>query len=376
MAFGIYVHWPFCAAKCPYCDFNSHVVSNVDQSRWAKALGSELRRYASLTQDNIVSSIYFGGGTPSLMEASTVASVLDVITKEWRLSNDIEITLEANPTSFEAKRFKAYRDAGVNRLSVGVQALNDEDLSALGRLHTASEATHAFEDARNIFPRISLDLIYARQNQTLPQWSDELDRALELAADHLSLYQLTIEDGTAFGARHVAGKLRGLPHEDLAVDLYNLTTARCAEAGFEAYEVSNYARPGAESRHNLVYWRGDAYVGVGPGAHGRIQLDGTWHATEGHKMPGQWVAAAEAGSGDCVNEAIPDLDRAEEQLMMRLRLAEGVPIDWTRRALGKDTLDRLRTLSEEGFIELSSDRFSATSDGRLVLNAVIERLLV
>lgn len=376
MAFGIYVHWPFCAAKCPYCDFNSHVVSNVDQSRWAKALGSELRRYASLTRDNIVSSIYFGGGTPSLMEASTVASVLNVITKEWRQSNDVEITLEANPTSFEATRFKAYCDAGVNRLSIGVQALNDEDLSALGRLHTASEATHAFEVARDIFPRLSLDLIYARQNQSLSQWSDELDRALELAADHLSLYQLTIEDGTAFGARHAAGKLRGLPHEDLAVDLYKLTTMRCAEAGFEAYEVSNYARPGAESRHNLVYWRGDAYVGVGPGAHGRIQLDGIWHATEGHKMPGQWIAAAEAGSGDTVNEAIPDRDRAEEQLMMRLRLAEGVPIDWTRRALGEDTLDRLKTLSEEGFIELSSDRFSATSDGRLVLNAVIERLLV
>lgn len=375
MAFGVYVHWPFCAAKCPYCDFNSHVAGAVDQDRWLRAFEGEIARYASLTRDEIVSSIYFGGGTPSLMSARTVDGILNVITKSWRLSNDPEVTLEANPTSFEAERFADYRQAGVNRLSVGVQALNDRDLKALGRLHTADEARAAFRVGREIFPRVSLDLIYARQHQTLEGWSRELDEALGLAADHLSLYQLTIEDGTAFSARHAAGGMRGLPDEDLSVSLYELTNARCAEAGFEAYEVSNYARPGAESRHNLVYWSGAPYVGVGPGAHGRITQGNRWFATEAFREPGRWLSAAEQGNGESVFEEIGPRDRAEEQLLMGLRLKAGVSRQWVAARFDPGVLARLADLERDGLIEADETTVRTTDAGRMVLNAVIAALL-
>ena len=270
--FGLYVHWPFCQAKCPYCDFNSHVVARIDQQAWLDAYICEIDRLSDQTSDKVLHSIFFGGGTPSLMEPFVVAGVIAHAQKRWRWRNDVEITLEANPTSVEAQRFLGYRAAGVNRVSMGVQSLRDADLRALGRLHSASEAAAAFKIARQTFEQVSFDLIYARQNQTLEDWRAELSEALDLAVDHLSLYQLTIEDGTAFGDRFSAGKLRGLPDDDRAADMYALTQELCAGAGLPAYEVSNHARAGAESVHNKVYWKCGDYAGIGPGAHGRHSL--------------------------------------------------------------------------------------------------------
>ncbi|MEM9551751.1 MAG: radical SAM family heme chaperone HemW, partial [Pseudomonadota bacterium] len=270
--FGLYIHWPFCEAKCPYCDFNSHVVRDIDQSRWAEAYRQEIERAAAETQGRVLSTVFFGGGTPSLMHPDTVASVLDAVRRAWPMVNDPEITLEANPGSVEAHRFAGYRDAGVNRISMGVQALNDRALKRLGRIHSAADARAAFDIARRCFDRVSFDLIYARQDQTLSDWRRELDEALSMAVDHLSLYQLTIEDGTAFADRYRAGGLRGLPADDLSADMYAVTQEVCAEHGLSGYEVSNHARAEAESRHNLIYWRYGDYVGIGPGAHGRVTL--------------------------------------------------------------------------------------------------------
>ncbi|MCL4155215.1 UNVERIFIED_CONTAM: hypothetical protein GTU68_030977, partial [Idotea baltica] len=267
---GVYIHWPFCQAKCPYCDFNSHVSSNVDQTAWVRAYLSELDRLAELTPNRIVSTVFFGGGTPSLMLPDTVAAIIERVRQNWRCTNDIEVNLEANPTSVEASRFRGFQQAGVNRISMGIQALNDQDLKLLGRLHSVAEAQKAFDIARNIFDRVSFDLIYARQNQSAAEWEAELTQALGMAVDHLSLYQLTIEEGTAFGDRFARGGLRGLPTDDLSADLYELTQSITSDHGFSAYEVSNHAKTGQESRHNLVYWRGGDYVGVGPGAHGRF----------------------------------------------------------------------------------------------------------
>ncbi|MEM7567515.1 MAG: radical SAM family heme chaperone HemW, partial [Pseudomonadota bacterium] len=268
--FGIYVHWPFCAAKCPYCDFNSHVRhGGVDQAAFAAALVAELRHMAGRTPGRTVTSVFFGGGTPSLMEAGTVETVLGAIHDLWTVSPEAEITLEANPTSAEAERFRGYRSAGVNRLSLGVQSLNDVDLKFLGRLHSAAEALAAIEMARATFPRLSFDLIYARPGQTVRAWSEELNAAIGYAADHLSLYQLTIEPETPFHALQRAGRLR-VPQSDEARALYDVTQEITTRAGLPAYEISNHAVPGAESRHNLVYWRYGEYVGVGPGAHGRL----------------------------------------------------------------------------------------------------------
>ncbi|MEM8539192.1 MAG: radical SAM family heme chaperone HemW, partial [Pseudomonadota bacterium] len=266
--FGLYLHWPFCEAKCPYCDFNSHVVRSIDQQAWADAYLSEIDRIGTETDGRVLRSVFFGGGTPSLMAPEIVDAILTRVRATWPIANDIEITLEANPTSVEAGRFAAFRDAGVNRVSMGVQALNDKDLRALGRLHTAAEAMLAFDIARNVFDRVSFDLIYARQGQSLSAWRNELNAALSLAVDHLSLYQLTIEEGTAFGARYAAGKLRDLPDDDLSADMYALTQEVCAARGFDGYEVSNHARQGAESAHNQIYWRYGDYAGIGPGAHG------------------------------------------------------------------------------------------------------------
>ncbi|MDC0012235.1 radical SAM family heme chaperone HemW [Octadecabacter sp.] len=371
--FGIYIHWPFCQAKCPYCDFNSHVVASVDQSRWADAFERELDRVAALTSYRILNSVFFGGGTPSLMSVATVDRILSRIRKNWRLSNDVEVTLEANPTSIEADRFAGYHAAGVNRVSVGVQALNDPDLKALGRLHSANEALVAIDLARSIFDRVSFDLIYARQNQSVSDWSAELDRALSMEPDHLSLYQLTIEDGTAFGDRFKRGLLRGLPNEDLGADLWDVTQGACEAAGLRAYEVSNHAKAGEASRHNLTYWRSGDWAGIGPGAHGRLTINGQRYETVAPKAPGAWLEKVGGDEGgDIVFSALTSEAVTEERVLMGLRMAEGVimPKNW----MDSKSFE-INTLSQEGYLELSEDRLIVTAAGRPVLNAIINRLL-
>lgn len=371
--FGLYVHWPFCLAKCPYCDFNSHVVAAIDQTRWMDAYLREIDRVGAETEGRVLRSVFFGGGTPSLMEPRVVDAILRKVRATWPMANDIEVTLEANPTSVEAGRFAGYRDAGVNRISMGVQALNDDDLRKLGRLHTAEEARAAFGVARGLFERVSFDLIYARQDQTLVGWRDELDRALGLAIDHLSLYQLTIEDGTAFGDRYAAGKLRGLPDSDLAADMFALTQEMTEAAGMAAYEVSNHARSGQESRHNLIYWRYGDYAGIGPGAHGRLTIAGQRMATEAPKAPTTWLRQVEErGSGEGEREALSSADQRAEMLLMGLRLVEGVALD----RIDIDGLDsKIRGLSEIGMVLQESGRLIVTPSGRPVLNAVLRELL-
>lgn len=374
--FGLYVHWPFCQAKCPYCDFNSHVSREIDQSAWVRAYISELKRVAADTPGRVLNTIYFGGGTPSLMHPDTVAAIIETARTLWPLANDIEITLEANPGSVEATRFAGYRDGGVNRISMGIQALNDTDLRRLGRIHTVSEARAAFDIARACFDRISFDLIYARQDQTLPEWVSELKQGLEMAADHLSLYQLTVEDGTAFGDRHARGGLRGLPSDDLGADMYQTTLEICADHGLPAYEVSNFARPGSESRHNLIYWRYGDYVGVGPGAHGRITIDGKRYAVESHRAPGAWLKAAETGSAESLKDQLSNQDQADEFLMMGLRLSEGIePARY--HSLGGRPLatDKISYLCDLGMLTQQGERLRTTLNGRTVLNAVIRELL-
>ncbi|WP_120633043.1 radical SAM family heme chaperone HemW [Ruegeria sp. EL01] len=374
--FGLYVHWPFCEAKCPYCDFNSHVSRNIDQKQWLTSYLSELKRSAAETPGRVLNTIFFGGGTPSLMAPETVTAVIDQARALWRPANDMEITLEANPGSVEAGRFAAYRDAGVNRISMGVQALNDDDLRRLGRIHTVTEARSAFDIARNCFDRVSFDLIYARQHQTLDAWRAELTEALSMAVDHLSLYQLTIEDGTAFGDRYAVGKLRGLPEDDNAADMYLATQDICEAHGLPAYEVSNHARPGAESQHNLIYWRYGDYVGIGPGAHGRITLDDRKFATETYLSPNGWLTAAASGSGEKERGVLSSQDRANEYLMMCIRLSEGLHIDRFEQLSGDSlSTSKLDELSELGMITHQDDRLIATKDGRAVLNAVIRELL-
>ncbi len=374
--FGVYVHWPFCQAKCPYCDFNSHVWRAVDQRAWRDALVAELRAAHAGTDDRRADTLFFGGGTPSLMTPDTVATLIDAVDGLWGLSPGAEITLEANPTSVEAARFRGYRAAGVNRVSIGVQALNDRDLKALGRLHSAAEARAAIALARETFERMSFDLIYARAGQTRAAWAAELRQAIGLAADHLSLYQLTIEPGTPFHALQAAGKLT-TPEETLAAALYEETQAVCAGAGLPAYEISNHAAPGAESRHNLVYWRYGDYAGVGPGAHGRVtDATGRW-ATRTVSDPADWLARVrQTGSGGAPAEPVSAREQAEEMLMMGLRLAEGVSIARFARLNGAvwpaATLD---PLVEAGVVAIDGDRLKATAAGRPVLNAVLRALL-
>ncbi|MGJ8686363.1 MAG: radical SAM family heme chaperone HemW [Spongiibacteraceae bacterium] len=369
--FGIYVHWPFCQAKCPYCDFNSHVVASVDQSRWAAAFETEIDRVAALTGDRVLNSIFFGGGTPSLMDVATVDRILNRIRKHWRLANDLEVTLEANPTSIEAKRFSGYRAAGVNRVSVGVQALNDPDLKALGRLHSADEALGAVEMACRTFDRVSFDLIYARQHQTISQWRDELARALAFGTDHLSLYQLTVEDGTAFGDRFKRGKLRGLPDEDLGADLWHLTQDMCEAAGMPSYEVSNHAKVGQESRHNLIYWQSGDWAGIGPGAHGRLTLDGQRFETVSPKSPGGWIAEVETG-GRALGPVLSETEVLEERILMGLRMRSGItmPKRWI-----KENASNINMLEAEGLLSSVDDCLFVTAPGRPVLNGVINQLL-
>ncbi|WP_425439486.1 radical SAM family heme chaperone HemW [Puniceibacterium sediminis] len=374
--FGLYVHWPFCEAKCPYCDFNSHVVAHVDQTRWARALVSEVERVARLTPGRVLNSVFFGGGTPSLMAPETVAAVLDAVRRSWTLANDVEITLEANPRSVEAGRFRGYADAGVNRVSMGIQSLRNDDLRRLGRLHDVGEAQKAFDVARSVFDRVSFDLIYARQDQTLEDWRVELREALSMAVDHLSLYQLTIEPGTAFGDRAQRGRLKGLPEDGLAADMYDLTQELCDAAGMPAYEVSNHAAPGSESRHNLVYWHYGDYAGVGPGAHGRLTVDGIKYATEAWTAPGKWIEAVEQGSGDSLFEGLSGADQSGEYTMMGLRVNEGLDVERIRQMSAQALPDAAcQSLEEMGLLWRDSGRAGVTRRGRLLLNSVIAELL-
>lgn len=372
--FGVYLHWPFCAAKCPYCDFNSHVAASVDQSRWLRAFEAEIDRAADRITAPPLQTIYFGGGTPSLMQPETVDGILSHLHRRFAWANDVEITLEANPSSVESDRFRGYRSAGVNRVSLGIQSLNDEDLRALGRLHNVDEALSALRIATDTFDRVSFDLIYGRQRQSLAEWRAELTQALQMQVGHLSLYQLTVEPGTAFGRRHDIGKLPGLPDEDLGADMFDLTQDMCDVAGLPAYEISNHARPGLESRHNQIYWNGGDYLGIGPGAHGRETVDGIRYATETDLTPSIWLQSAERDGG-CTRRSALDLEgQRKEYLMMGLRTRQGI----SRAALcdlgGHPDEQIWLELAEQGLIETEDDRTFVTDRGRPLLNAILREL--
>jgi putative oxygen-independent coproporphyrinogen III oxidase len=376
--FGVYLHWPFCAAKCPYCDFNSHVRHHaIDQQRYAGAFRREMETMRARTGPKTVKSIFFGGGTPSLMEPQTVGSLLDSVAEFWAVPDNIEITLEANPSSVEADRFRGYRAAGVNRVSLGVQALNDKDLKFLGRLHNVEEALKAIGLAREIFPRLSFDLIYARPDQTLSEWDRELNEAIGYAADHLSMYQLTIEQGTPFAALHKAGKIKMLD-DGHAADLYALTQNVTAQRGLPSYEVSNHAAPGAESRHNLIYWRYGEYAGIGPGAHGRFMEGNTRSVTISQKLPERWLDMVETGgTGVIEEERLNSSQQADEMLMMGLRLHEGIDVQ-RYESLAQRTFDRQRLLmlQEDGMVAfLGNSRLRVTPKGMILLDAVLVELL-
>ena len=378
IGFGIYIHWPFCASKCPYCDFNSHVrAGGIDEDRFLRAYVRELRHWAELAPGRSIGSIFLGGGTPSLMSAATIATILDQISRLWSVDSGAEITLEANPSSVEAARFRDYRSAGINRVSLGVQSLDDADLRALGRLHTVEEALTAIDVSRETFDRFSFDLIYARPGQTLQSWREELSEALARAGRHLSLYQLTIEAGTPFAELHARGKLK-VPDSELAHDFYELTQELTERAGLPGYEISNHAAPGEECRHNLLYWRYGEYAGLGPGAHGRVVIAGTRHATATERQPERWAERVEAdGHGILESTPLSRSEQADEALLMGLRLSEGLDLD--RLAAGSGLQPRahvVQALSDAGLIERLGPgrRLRATRAGRIVLNAVVLRL--
>ncbi|MGB3278859.1 MAG: radical SAM family heme chaperone HemW [Pseudorhodobacter sp.] len=373
--FGLYLHWPFCQSKCPYCDFNSHVSAQVDQSRWEAAFLTEIDRLGAEAHGRVLQTIFFGGGTPSLMDPSLINAIIERARATWVLANDVEITMEANPGSVEAGRFAAYREAGVNRVSIGVQALNDTDLKALGRLHSVEEAKAAVRLAQATFDRVSFDLIYARQKQTLEAWQAELAEALSLANGHLSLYQLTIEDGTAFGDRFRRGLLRGLPNEDLGADMYLATQDMTGAAGYASYEVSNYAKRDQESRHNNIYWSAGDYLGVGPGAHGRLSLGGSRFATEAISNPNAWLLSVELGKSAEKRQAIDAQEQGQEFLIMGLRREAGIDVDRYAKLTGKLLPpERVEELLSLGMIRVTPNRLVVTPKGRLVLNAIIEKL--
>jgi putative oxygen-independent coproporphyrinogen III oxidase len=375
-AFGIYVHWPFCKAKCPYCDFNSHVRhGDVDAMGFAKALVQELAWMKGHTSDRTVTSIFFGGGTPSLMPPQAVAHVLDGIAAMWSVSPAAEITLEANPTSVEAEHFRGYRAAGVNRVSVGVQALDEKDLAALGRQHTPDEALAAFRLAAQIFPRVSFDLIYARPRQTREAWTEELTRALSEQQGHMSLYQLTIEPETRYFDLHASGALK-IPDDDLAADLYDITQELTEKAGLPAYEISNHAVGGHESQHNLLYWRYGEYAGVGPGAHSRLTIGGKKYAIVSEKSPEIWrQTVLNIGHAHVNHEEISRGEQAREYLLMGLRIAEGISIkrhaDLAGATLATEKIEAMVAL---GYLSHRDGQLSATRSGRRILNAVIREL--
>ena len=374
--FGVYIHWPFCKAKCPYCDFNSHVRhGGVDSLTFARSLAAELKWFASRTPGRTVTSIFFGGGTPSLMPPEAVGHVLDAIAGLWPVSRQVETTLEANPTSIEAENFRGYRAAGVNRVSVGVQALNDADLKALGRQHSAEEALAAFRLAAKVFPRVSFDMIYARPHQTAEQWRAELSRALAEQQGHMSLYQLTIEPGTAYFDLHERGSLV-TPTDDRAADLYDITQELTEKAGLPAYEVSNHAVNGHESRHNLLYWRYGEYAGVGPGAHSRLADGENRAALIAEKHPETWRdLVTTKGHGIVSENVVPPADQASEYLLMGLRIAEGIDLDRYASLAGRDIdSSKIAGMKSLGLIRRDGQRLMATADGRKLLNAVIAEL--
>jgi putative oxygen-independent coproporphyrinogen III oxidase len=376
VGFGVYVHWPFCASKCPYCDFNSHVRHRpVDQERFLAAFRQEIAHTAARIPGRTVSSIFFGGGTPSLMKPDTVGAILDAISGAWSIDPGAEVTLEANPTSVEAGRFCGYRHAGINRVSLGVQALNDPDLRRLGRMHSVDEALAAVKIAASIFERYSFDLIYARPDQTPQAWGAELEQAIGHAVEHLSLYQLTIEPGTWFERLHAAGKI-AVPDEDTGRALYDITQEVCEKHGLPAYEISNHARPGAESRHNLLYWRYGEYAGIGPGAHGRLVTGNARLATSTEKHPETWLERVERdGHGIVEEEVLTSEAEGDEFLLMGLRLKEGVDPRRFEAFTGRTLNERrLRNLAEEGLIQVDRSRLAVTPKGFPVLNAVIAEL--
>ncbi len=375
--FGIYIHWPFCTSLCPYCDFNSHVSSSVDSNAWRQAYESELERCAAETGGKPLRSLFFGGGTPSTMPPELVDGIIGKVRNLWNPGADIEITLEANPGTSDIEKFKLLADAGVNRLSVGAQSLRDAELARLGRLHSSAEARAAFDAARAAFDRASMDLMYARQFQTLEDWRAELAEALEMQPTHMSLYQLTIEPGTVFGKLYRAGRLAGLPCESVAAELYLATQELCEAKGLGAYEVSNHAAEGFESIHNLIYWRSGDYAGIGPGAHGRLTLAGRRYATEAVMMPGDWIdSVARKGSGEKSRAVVGAKDAATEYLMMSLRLAEGTSLD-RLNSLCSDAIDwsRIAELEDDGLLDKSGTRLKATLRGRLLLNSVLAKLI-
>ena len=376
--FGIYIHWPFCAAKCPYCDFNSHVRKSVDQSRWLSAIRLELKNNAIRTKGRTVNTIFFGGGTPSLMEPETVAGIIKEIAKLWVLALDIEISLEANPTSVEAQKFSDFRKAGINRISMGIQSLRNDDLKALGRMHSVNEARKAFDIAKDNFKRVSFDLIYARQGQSKFDWEIELKEASSMAVDHLSLYQLTIEDGTRFGDLYERGNLKGMPNDSLAADMYDITQEITLQNDMPAYEISNHAIEGAESRHNLIYWRYGDYIGVGPGAHGRISENGNKIATTTIENPENWLRGVELnGTSTIDDEVINHIDQASEYLMMSLRLIEGVDMERYKKISGVALDNKLIDKNiENGLIKVINNNLIATQRGRIILNTLIKDLLI
>ena len=373
---ALYVHWPFCERKCPYCDFNSHVTEAVDQARWRAALLADLGHYAAETPGRRLTSVFFGGGTPSLMAPETVTDILAATAGHWAWDEAPEITLEANPSSAERGRFRAYRDAGVNRLSIGVQSFENDALRFLGRLHDAAQADDAVAAAREIFTRVSFDMIYARPGQDAASWRRELSEALQRAGEHLSLYQLTIEPGTAFFRDAV-----DTADEDASIAMYEITQDAMAAAGLPAYEISNHARPGAESRHNLTYWRGDDYIGIGPGAHGRLTTDVGFVAPHQISDPARWLAAVEAkGHGTAKRRPLSAAERAEEMVMTGLRLNAGLDLIRLRRKTGLEIAgiiapERQEKLIETGFITVGDGRMQVTADGRLRLNSVLAHLL-
>ena len=370
--FAVYVHWPFCESKCPYCDFNSHVRETVDQAAWRAALLGSLESWAEETPGRTVGSVFFGGGTPSLMDPETAGAVLERVRALWPVTDDLEVTLEANPGSVEAGRFRAFAGAGVNRLSLGVQSFRDDELAFLGRRHDAHAARTALQLAHRTFPRVSFDLIYALPGHTAAEWAARLDEALALAGEHLSLYQLTIEPGTAFAPRAARGEFR-IPDEDEAAALYETTQECLSAAGLPAYEISNHARPGAACRHNLVYWRGGEWVGVGPGAHGRIDTGEGRVATAERRAPEAWLAEA-AGNGRAVRERrlLEPPEAMQERVQTGLRLTEGIPAEGLEPVV--DT-NRLAHLRDEGLLCAQTDRLRATAAGRQRLDAVVRYLL-
>jgi putative oxygen-independent coproporphyrinogen III oxidase len=380
MAFGVYVHWPFCASKCPYCDFNSHVHATIDESIWRESYKREITYTASLTQGRTVNSIFFGGGTPSLMSPETVQSIISDIQSNWYFANDIEITLEANPTSVESKKFDEFRKAGVNRVSLGVQSLREKDLKFLGRTHDTQQAIEAINIAKQNFDRFSFDLIYARPEQSINDWKDELNHALELTVSHLSLYQLTIEKQTPFYTQYHRGEFK-IPDQDYAADLYDVTQEILNEAGLPSYEVSNHARAGEESKHNLIYWRSGDYAGIGPGAHGRLNLDHGRVTTRAHRAPDIWLnRVREFGHGFHEFETLSDTQNFEEILMMGLRINEGVCWSKLNRASPEKT-EALKTgkalqkLVNEGYLISDSERLLTSPEGLKRLNAILGYIL-